>query len=273
MRLEPVLYEELYVKTGQGMLNISDIQRFSLGDGGGIRTTVFLKGCNMRCPWCHNPETWSDKPQTIRYAKAGVEKLCGHLMSSQEVVDVVRRDKAFFDESKGGVTISGGEAMLQADGVADLCRDLIRANISTIVDTAGCVPYSEFEKVENLADEFYYDFKTASREDYARLGGNYDLILDNLTRLLKKRKRVRIRIPLIENFNTAEENIKKSCKILEKIKTEYLDLLPFHRLGSGKYEALGIRYQYADVPSMTKERAMEIAEIYKKYFINVKVEF
>lgn len=98
-------------------LNVSHIQHFSVGDGAGLRTTVFLKGCNLRCPWCHNPETWSSETQILRYEQIGKEVISGKKLRIEEIVEDVLTDKDFYESSGGGVTISGGEAMLQAAGV------------------------------------------------------------------------------------------------------------------------------------------------------------
>ncbi len=253
-------------------LNVSDIQRFSVGDGDGIRTTVFLKGCNMHCPWCHNPETIKPITQTLRYRESGKEKVSGKLMTAEEIYEVISEDEEFYMASGGGVTISGGEAMMQADGVRELCKLLKDNNIHVIMDTAGNVPYSEFEKLDGLIDLYFYDFKAAEKDDYFKVtGGNLDLIYSNLCRLIKENKEVRIRIPLIEGFNTSKEYTLKMCEKLKEAGAKRVDLLPFHRLGSAKYKALGIEYEYASVPSMTLSRAEEIAEIYRQYFIT-KIE-
>lgn len=252
-------------------LNVSEIQRFSVGDGEGIRTTVFLKGCNLHCPWCHNPETLSAVSQTLHFSD-GKEKICGRFMLPSEIYETVSEDLEFFTESGGGVTISGGEAMLQADGVAELGMILKRRGIHVILDTAGNVPYKEFEKINSVTDEFLYDWKAATPHDYEHvIGGDFKMILDNLCRLIAEGKNVRVRIPLIEGFNTENEYTEAMCQCLRQAQVTHVDLLPFHRLGSAKYKALGVDYAYGGVPSMTISRAQEISKIYEKYF-NVRIE-
>ena len=118
-------------------LVLTNIQRFSIGDGPGIRTTVFFKGCNLHCPWCHNPETISPE----------INELYGEKYTVDEVMKEIMEDYAFYQESGGGVTLSGGEPLLQADGCAELARACTDAGISVLLDTAGNVDFSLFEKV------------------------------------------------------------------------------------------------------------------------------
>lgn len=253
-------------------LNISDIQHFSLGDGDGIRTTVFFKGCNLHCPWCHNPETLSSATQILRFNNATETKICGTRMSVEEILDDVLSDKDFYEESGGGVTLSGGEVLLQADGAAVLAKQLCERGVHVIVDTAGNAPYGEFQKLNPYAAEYYYDLKAADAADYkAVTGGDFGLITDNMKRLLSDGKKVRARIPLIPEFNDSEEYSEKMCAVLREIGVKNVDLLPFHRLGSAKYKALGIPYAYAKRQPMPLRDAEKIAKIYNKYF-QVKIE-
>jgi len=171
---------------------ISDIQRFSTGDGPGIRTTVFFKGCNLRCLWCHNPETILPVKETLFYEKSCVKcgacekygicpndakKPCGAEISVREIVEAVMADKIYYDLSGGGVTFSGGEPLLQADFYAEAARLLKEQGVHIIADTAGNVRYSEFEKIIPYTDVFYYDVKCADAGDYEKFaGGNFELI-------------------------------------------------------------------------------------------------
>ena len=248
-------------------LLVSNIQHFSVGDGEGIRTTVFLKGCNLRCPWCHNPETWVCETQVLRYENIGREEICGKKMSIEEIVTDVLSDKAFYEESGGGVTISGGEAMLQADGVTLLASRLQQEGVSVLVDTAGNVPYEAFKKVNAYVDGYLFDYKTDSSEAYEQIiGGDLRRIRENIRRLLHDRKAVRIRIPLIPDFNIEEESIRGMCRDLRELGVHNVDLLPFHRLGIGKYKALGMQYPYEQAESITKEKLEKIKQEFSNYF-------
>ena len=253
------------------MLNISNIQHFSVGDGEGIRTTVFLKGCNLRCPWCHNPENLCKEPTTLHYKATGKTETLGRLVSEEEILAELLEDKEFYGESRGGVTFSGGEAMLQASDLVPLTK-LLRANgVSVLVDTAGCVPYSSFQTLNPFVTGYLVDFKTAEEDKYQEIGGNLGLVVENITRLRKDGMRVWIRIPLIPGFNTSPSSTQAICERLQDIGIKHVDLLPFHRLGSAKYEAMGLEYAYKTQQPLTKEELGKIEAIYKTYF-SVKIE-
>ena len=242
-------------------LNISDIQHFSTGDGPGIRTTVFLKGCNLRCPWCHNPETISSSPVTLTYPKANKAVTYGRRMTPSEVVADVMEDLDFYRQSGGGVTVSGGEPLLQYEAVAELAQALYEKDISVILDTAGCVPWRCFEAVLPFVDTVFFDWKTSDTACMKeRIGGDLALIRDNLTRLIATGKDVHIRIPLIPGVNTDEEAVNAISADLQKAGVRNVALLPFHRLAVGKYDALGISYPYRDTPPLPTEEARSIAD-------------
>ena len=249
------------------VLNVSDIQHFSTGDGPGIRTTVFLKGCNLHCPWCHNPETISAAPQTLTFAHANHTQTYGCVMTAQQVLAQVLEDEDFYRASGGGVTFSGGEPLLQADGVAEIAKALGAQGISVVVDTAGCVPWERFAAVLDVTDLFYFDYKTPYPDAYREVvGGDYALIYGNLCKLIASGAHVHVRVPLIPGVNTDAQACAKACEQLRAAGVQYVDLLPFHRMGTGKYEALGKAYEYVDVPPPSPAEIAEIASIYQQYF-------
>ena len=253
------------------MLNISNIQHFSVGDGEGIRTTVFFKGCNLRCPWCHNPENLSKKPTTLHYQATGKTETLGQLITEEEVLSELLEDKDFYCESNGGVTFSGGEAMLQASELVPLAKLLAENGVSVLVDTAGCVPYASFQILNPFVTGYLFDFKTADGDQYREIGGDLGLVVENITRLREDGVAVRIRIPLIPGFNTSPRSTQAICERLQDIGIKHVDLLPFHRLGSAKYEAMGLEYAYRTQQPLTKEELSKIEAIYKTYF-SVKIE-
>ena len=249
------------------VIHVSDIQHFSTGDGPGIRTTVFLKGCNLRCPWCHNPETISAAPQTLMFAQANRTQTYGHAMTAQQVLAQVLEDEDFYRASGGGVTFSGGEPLLQADGVAEVAKALGAQGISVVVDTAGCVPWESFAAVLDVTDLFYFDYKTPYPDAYREVvGGDYALVYGNLCKLIASGAHVHVRVPLIPGVNTDAQACVMACEQLRAAGVQYVDLLPFHRMGTGKYEALGKAYAYAGVQPLSFEETSQIASIYRKYF-------
>ena len=253
------------------MLNISNIQHFSVGDGEGIRTTVFLKGCNLRCPWCHNPENLTSQPAVLRYESTGKTETLGRLAAAEELIDELLEDRDFYNESNGGVTFSGGEAMLQATELVPLARLLKERGVSVLVDTAGCVPYAAFQKLNPYVSGYLFDLKTAEAEKYQEIGGDLGLVLENMQRLQRDGMSVTVRIPLIPGFNTSPQKTQLICKSLCNAGIKHVDLLPFHRLGSAKYEAMGLEYAYRTQQPLANEELGNIEAIYKTYF-SVKVE-
>ncbi len=249
-------------------IRVSSIQHFSTGDGPGIRTTVFLKGCNLRCPWCHNPETISSETTKLCYPNR--EIINGSWMEVNAIINEAMEDADFYGED-GGVTISGGEPLLQPEPLSELVYRLKENGISVIIDTAGCVPYSRFVELGNDVDTFFFDLKAADEIGYKAVGGDFKLVRNNLLNLISGGYNVRVRIPLIPKFNDSPQYSQRMCEVLKSVGATRVDLLPFHRLGSGKYEALGLKYAYKNTEPMTIAHAQEIAKIYGKYF-DVKVE-
>lgn len=253
------------------VLNVSNIQHFSTGDGPGIRTTVFLKGCNLRCPWCHNPETLSSLPQTLCFKDADQTRTYGTDMSVEQLVGELMEDEEFYLASGGGVTLSGGEPLLQARGVAAVAGALRDRGVPTVIDTAGCVPWENFSCVLDVADAFYFDYKTPDPKTYAQIGGDAALVCGNLCRLIASGARVQVRIPLIPGVNTSKEQCALMCRQLLAAGVGQVDLLPFHRMGLGKYEAMGLQYAFADVSPLSFGQISDIASIYRQYF-DVRIE-
>ena len=238
--------------------SIFEIINGSCVDGPGLRTTIFFKGCNMRCKWCHNPESWNNKP--CRLEKNGKEYCCGEIVSVDELVDKVLKYKNYFGE-KGGITLSGGECMLQSDFIAELLKKLKENNIHTVIDTAGNVEWKEFEKVIPYTDLFLYDIKCYSEDLHKELTGvSNKLILSNIIKL-SKTSDVVVRIPIIPDVNTSEEELDSVSLFLEKLKLRDIELLPYHNLGEEKYKQLGLEFIKFKVP--TKKEM----EYYKSFFM------
>ena len=245
---------------------IFDIVRSSLVDGPGVRTTVFFKGCNLRCRWCHNPEGQDPRAQVAFFADkcvfcgvcerictatgacelcgkcvescvANARKIYGKEMSPAQITAIVQRDKIFYDATGGGVTFSGGECMLYPDFLAECASMCKKAGISVAIDTAGCVPFSSFEKVLPYADLFLYDIKCVTPETHREFtGADNALILENFEKLLSLGKEIIVRVPEIEGFNSGAERDRITRYLSDKnVKTEFL---PYHEMGISKKAAL-----------------------------------
>ena len=249
------------------MLNVSDIQHFSVGDGDGIRTTLFLKGCNLRCPWCHNPETLSPKPVELFYKESGKRVCYGKMMTPRELFPILTRDAEFFRASGGGVTVSGGEPLLQASALIPLLKMLKDEGLHVIIDTAGCVQASAIESVSPFVDCFFFDWKSPRDEVYSdTVGGSLELVRSNIARIIQLKKEIRIRIPVIPGVNDSLRDAEKSRLALLELGVSRVDILPFHRLGSGKYAAMGLDYPYGDVPPIERDYIARIADVYRQSF-------
>ncbi len=230
-----------------------DIQRNSTVDGPGIRTAVFFKGCNLRCRWCHNPEGIAQQPQMLHYKKKAV--LCGREYTVTEVMAEIQKDILFYNASGGGVTFSGGECMLQPDFLARLLQGCREQNIHTAVDTAGCVSWASFERILPYTDLFLYDIKVLDsgiHKEYT--GAENTRILENLQKLSQRGKDIIVRVPVIPGVNDREEEIREIARFANNLGIRKIELLPYHGLGTYKYEALGIEPAYYPEPNT---KAME----------------
>ncbi len=258
-----------------------DIQRTSYVDGPGIRTTVFFKGCNLRCRWCHNPESQQRTPQMLIYhdrciscgkcqsvcerqggkcslcgrcvlfCPKDAREICGKIYTVEEVFKEIEKDKPFYQSSGGGATFSGGECMLQLDFLTSLLQKCRENGIHTAVDTAGNVPWDAFEKILPYTDLFLYDIKCITKELHiAGTGASNEVILDNIKKLSAVFcGQIFIRIPVIPGFNDGTDEIEKIRLFLADIHYDALELLPYHRLGEHKYAALGMPLTQYSIPS------------------------
>ncbi len=258
---------------------IFNIQRYSLHDGPGIRTTVFLKGCPLTCLWCHNPESKSrqreirvvesrcvrcgrcleacsqgplaavaDAPETCTHCgecvaacPTGARQLVGREMSVPEVVHEVLRDRTFFDQSGGGATLSGGEPLLQAAFVRRLLEAFRREAVHTALDTSGYAPTEALLDVAAWVDLFLFDLKSLdSTVHHRQTGVPNDLILQNLQTLGSIHDNIWIRVPLVPGFNTDIGQLAATARYVATIPgVKQVNLLPYHRMGSGKVNPAG----------------------------------
>nr|WP_300818014.1 radical SAM protein [uncultured Acetatifactor sp.] len=251
---------------------ITNIQRFSLHDGPGIRTTVFLKGCPLRCPWCSNPENISLSPQ--RYAKAGEEGIYGKYVSCDEMLAELSKDSMFYGEYcmdaapinsveqleklPGGVTFSGGEALLQADRLEPLFKALGESRIHMAIETSLFAPRENLKIALDYVDLFYIDIKLLDESGCKNvLGGSLSLYLHNLECVFRTGVPVVFRIPVIGGYTDTPENRKKVTMLLRQYKPIKAELIKGHNLGASKYISLGLKEPgHKEVPD-------EFLEIYR----------
>ena len=270
---------------------IFDLQRSSFVDGPGIRTTVFFKGCNLRCAWCHNPESQSTVPQMMFYKNKctgcgkckekcpnqlekcdlcgkctiycphDAREVCGKEYTVDEVLREILKDKTFYETSGGGVTFSGGECMLQIDFLEEILKACKENGIHTAVDTAGHIPWDSFARILPYTDLFLYDVKCADGEMHKRYTGvDNRLILDNLKKLFSLGANLWIRIPVIPGVNATREEMTAIRDLLLLGPPEKTELLPYHAMGEHKYAALG--HSPAPFSFPEKETVEEMKQIF-----------
>jgi pyruvate formate lyase activating enzyme len=200
-------------------------------------------------------------------------KIVGRRMSIEAIMEEIRKDQAFYDESGGGVTFSGGEPLLQADAVRSLARRCREEGIHTAVETAGHVPWESIEAVLPWLDLLYFDLKHIDSEEHKRYTGvHLDLILENLSRAGECFDNLVVRIPVVPGVNATEQAMTRMFShLLAHTTVRRVELLPFHRLGLAKYEGLGLEYAMAEVDNLSKEDCLPFAEIGRRLGLSIRV--
>lgn len=223
---------------------ILNIQKFSLNDGPGIRTVVFFKGCPLRCRWCSNPESQSPET-TSNYGKK---------MTIDEILEICRQDLAFYNESNGGVTLSGGEVLSQFLFCSELLAQLKSEGINTAIETSGFIRTETFQSILSYVDHLLIDMKHWDPVKHlSGTGVSNEVILDNIRVALYSHSDVLIRIPVIPGFNDSMDDARGFCSLLSSMKTDKVQLLPFHQFGESKYQKLGMAYDYSGIPNLHEE--------------------
>jgi len=219
------------------------IKKYALHDGPGIRTTVFFKGCPLRCWWCHNPEGQDFAPQPMSLAAAGAAckgEVVGRSWTPDALMAEIEKDRIFYDESGGGVTFSGGEPLAQPDFLAALLDACRKREIHTAVDTSGYAPETVVRDLLVRADLVLYDLKLmeeARHRHYTGVGNRR--ILENLKIAASLGPALIVRIPLMQGINTDAENLGRTAAFIRDLPAvQRVDLLPFHSIADGKYRRL-----------------------------------
>jgi pyruvate formate lyase activating enzyme len=296
---------------------VTNIQGYSIHDGPGIRTVVFLKGCSLECQWCSNPECISPHPETgffkslctrcgkcvgaclnqalkgepgqlpfidrkkcsgcgecssVCYYKALV--LYGKKMNVEEVFDAVKRDAMFYQSSGGGVTVSGGEVLLQPQFVCGLLDNCRRAGIHTCIETSGYGAETALRQILSNTDLVLYDLKHSNSDTHLRYTGKPNsLILSNTRVVVESGVEFLFRLPLIPGINDNPQNIQETANFLHGLGKRALriELMPYHRLGKGKYESLDLPYHLSEILSPEKERTEFVKRSFENLGINCSI--
>jgi pyruvate formate lyase activating enzyme len=311
-----IVPQELGQSQGEAKLGyIFDIQRFSINDGPGIRTTVFFKGCPLRCIWCSNPESQETLPQLLYFESlctrcyrcvevcptgatkrssdgsieidrglcqacgscveacpAEARAISGRTMSVDEVMEIVRKDELFYRNSGGGVTASGGEPTYQPDFLIELFRQCQRYGFHTTLDTCGYVKWKIMKGILDHTDLVYYDLKHMDTEKHREFTGvGNELILGNAKRISQSGTPIVMRIPLIPGYNDSAENIRATAEFVSGLNVVRVDIVPFHQLGSNKYQRLGRIYQLTEVKPYQEEEIQAFKDTFESYGLEVSI--
>lgn len=284
------------------------IQRYCINDGPGIRTTVFLQGCALRCKWCHNPESFEEKailmfnerlckscglcvkacPNDVHSFVDGVHKVdfekceaCGECLKTcmpealslhgrkgtvEEILEEILQDRDYYEASGGGVTISGGEPLRQPEFVVELAKACQAAGLSVYLDTCGFASEAIFMEVAEVLDGFLFDVKVIDSEKHAYWTGQDNaLILENFGRAVASGKVVRMRVIVIEGLTDTKENLEGLVALSRKTGfSGPVDLMPYHRMGAGKYRNMGKSYEMEGVEPPTVECMDRVKQYFEK---------
>lgn len=222
-------------------VRISNIQRFCLHDGPGIRTTIFLKGCSLKCPWCCNPENISY--ENIDYVDNGENKVFGYDITLEDLEKEIMKDYDYY-ENDGGITLSGGEALLQIEKLEPLLKSLYKKNIDICLETSLSVSSKLVDIALKYINTFYIDIKILDK-NMAKEILNMDVenYLNNLEKVLNSKKNVVLRFPINEEYTLKKENINKICKFIENHPNIKIEIFKTHNLGESKYNLLKLNYK------------------------------
>ncbi len=271
--------------TGQ----IFNIQKYVLHDGPGIRTTVFFKGCPLKCGWCHNPESIrSSQELTFNKSKCIT---CDHcedftnptdcpsealqFVSKSYTVDElmieIMKDHVFYDQSGGGVTFSGGEPLLQSDFLLEILKRCKENGLHTAIDTSGFAPWNHIEKLLPYVDLFLYDIKhTDSKKHELLTGVPNDLIISNFKELIKNTD-VYIRLPIIKNVNDDLEHIKSVNRLITTDHVKQVNILPYHNYAENKYDQLIIESTFKVFERPTEKQLETIQSFFESFDVEAHI--
>ncbi len=247
---------------------IFDIQRYSIHDGPGIRTIIFLKGCRLRCRWCCNPESQEYGIQTMQLQDTpGRSKVVGRDVTVGEILGEIRKDYSYYRRSGGGVTLSGGEALCQPEFAVALLRACQEEGISTAIESSGYADWDVLKEYLPYLDYFLLDIKHMDSRKHEEFTGRPNgLILENARKIAESDANLTIRIPVVPGFNHTKQEIKAIAEYAASLPggrpgARELHLLPYHRLGQDKYQGLGREYTMAHIEPPANEYMEELLQV------------
>jgi pyruvate formate lyase activating enzyme len=293
---------------------IFDIKKFAIDDGPGIRTTIFFKGCLLRCWWCHNPEGQLLTPELMyrrtrcdscaecvricpeeaiacslkrisinrnhcnlcgkccQVCPTGALAIAGKQVSLKDVLREIDKDSIFYDESQGGVTVSGGEPLLQLDFLKALLTECRDRDIRTAVDTCGYASHGVIDKISDKVDLFLYDIKTTDEKKHVKYTGvSNKPILENLRRLAENGCNIQVRFPIIPGINDDKENVTETAEFMASCRIKNISLLPYHRAGIEKYKGLSRTYKLKKIQTPSDQDLNLIKEELEAFGLKVRI--
>lgn len=244
---------------------IFDIQRYSIHDGGGIRTIVFLKGCPLRCKWCCNPE--GQHYNVEKMTLGGKEKIVGQDVTVGEIIDIIERDRIYYRRSGGGLTLSGGESLTQPDFAVALLKTAKERGINTAMESTGFADFSVISRYLPYLDLYLMDIKHMNSAKHKEFTSQpNELILENAKKITDAGARLIVRTPVIPTFNATKEEIGEIAKFASSLKgVTQMHLLPYHRIGTDKYKGLNRDYSLTGIEPPSKELMNELLAVVNSY--------
>lgn len=288
---------------------IFNIQKFSIHDGSGMRTLIFMKGCPLSCIWCSNPESQDPRSQIMDIRKncircgkcydacpehaispedfsierhactscgactkncyAGAKKTAGRLYSVGELIDTIQKDSIIYRNSQGGVTVGGGEPIIQSGFVRELLKACREIHIHTALETCGYGLWDKAEGIFELADQIFFDLKHMDSREHEKLtGADNAPILQNAKKLAQMEKEIIFRLPLIQGLNDSEENLRQTGKFVAEMMRNSsrisIEILPYHNFGQDKYEWLSRNYALKSMKAPEQEHVEKCRGILKR---------
>ncbi len=258
-----------------------NVKRYSIHDGPGIRVTFFMKGCNLSCRWCHNPEGISPLPETFEQVnRIGQKEFrfteeAGKLYTVNDILEILEKERIFFLQSGGGVTFSGGEPMMQTEFLLEALKACKSNEYHTAVDTSGYSQPDNFKAVIPFTDLFLFDIKHLDDAEHNLYTGvSNSLILSNFTMLSESGKDIMVRIPVIPGINDdlkSLNDLKKFIMAHGSKNLKRISLLPYHKTGISKYKKFNIPNRMEGVVPPSRERMNELKKFFSETGINVRI--